>query len=132
MSRTICGSSTRRRLRMPKNKEATRYFSTMQEEHVAKLIGGHRSANSGAATFSAGDVYERGASILVECKTPMTEKDSFSIKKAWLDKNKEEAFSLRLSNHALAFEFGPEQKNYFVIDEKLFAFLCEKLREENA
>ena len=117
---------------MPKNKEATRYFSDMQEEHVAKLIGGTRSSNSGAATFSAGDVYEKEASILIECKTPMAEKDSFSIKKAWLDKNKEEAFSLRLCNTALAFEFGPNQKNYFVIDEKLFSFLCEKLREENA
>ena len=117
---------------MPKNKEATRYFSTNQENHVAKLIGGKRMANSGAATFAAGDVYEEGASILIECKTPTTEKSSFSIKREWLEKNKEEAFSVRMCNTALAFEFGPDQKNYFVIDEKLFRFLCEKLREENA
>lgn len=118
---------------MPKkNPEATRTFSTAQESYVARLIGGRRMANSGAADFSAGDVVLESASMLVECKTPMTEKNSFSIKKAWIDKNKEDAFSVRMFNTAIAFEFGPDQKNYFVIDEKLFRFLCEKLTEENA
>ena len=30
-----------------------------------------------------------------------------------------------------SFSFGPESKNYFIIDEKLASFLVEKLEEEN-
>jgi hypothetical protein len=115
-----------------KNKEATRYYSSRQEEHVASIVGGKRTPNSGASNFSAGDVFVDSASMLIECKTPMTEKESFSIKKSWIDKNKEEAFAMRMSNTALAFEFGPGQKNYFVISEELFRYLCEKLSEEYA
>ena len=86
-----------------KNKESTRYYNNLQEERVAKLLNAYRQSNSGASTFAAGDVYNKNASILIECKTCMTNKDSFSIKKEWLIKNKEEAKSKRLSNNCLAF-----------------------------
>lgn len=114
-----------------KNKESTRYYSNLQEERVANLLNAYRQSNSGASTFAAGDVYNKKASILIECKTCMTNKDSFSIKKEWLLKNKEEAKSKRLLNSCLAFSFGPDEKeDYFIIDKKLMRFLIEKLEEE--
>ena len=114
-----------------KNTNSTRYYSNAQEEKVAKMLNAYRQPNSGASLFSAGDVYNNQASILVECKTTTT-KESFSIKKEWLLKNKEEAKSKRLLNSCLAFSFGPDEKEtYFIIDEKLMRFLVEKLEEDN-
>ena len=117
--------------KLPKNKESTRFFSTKQENSVALALGGTRTPNSGAATFSAGDIVVRDASLLVECKTPMTDKDSFSIKKDWIEKNKMEAFEMRLDNHCIAFNFGPDQPNYYIIDERTMKFLVEKLAEDS-
>lgn len=108
----------------------TRYFSTLQENSVVNLIGGFRVSNSGGGLFTKSDVINREASIGIECKTPTSEKDSFSIKKEWIEKNRKDARDMRLFNSALAFTFGPEQENFFVIDEKLFKFLIEKLEEE--
>ena len=114
-----------------KNKNSTRYYSNAQEEKVTKMLNAYRQPNSGASLFSAGDVYNKEASILVECKTTTTNKESFSIKKEWLLKNKEEAKSKRLLNSCLAFSFGPDEKEtYFIIDGKLMKFLIEKLEEE--
>ena len=116
-----------------KNKESTRYYSNIQEERVAKMLNAYRQSNSGASTFAAGDVYNKRASILIECKTYMTDKSSFSIKKEWLIKNREEAKSKRLSNNCLAFSFGPDEaEDYFIIDKKLMKFLIEKLEEEES
>ena len=69
--------------------------------------------------------------MLCECKTSMTEKNSYSVKKEVLEKNKEEAFSNRLSSGCLCFDFGPNTDRYYVIDESLMKFLIEKLIEEN-
>lgn len=108
----------------------TRYFSEMQEERVAELIGGQRTPNSGAKEWRKGDVIQKDASLLIECKTPMTEKDSFSIKREWVEKNRKEAMDMRLFNQAIAITFAPKCENFFLIDEKLFKFLVEKLGEE--
>lgn len=116
---------------MTKNKNSTRYYSDIQEETIARMLNGVRSSNSGAAKFSGGDVKVLKASLLIECKTAMTDKDSVSIKKDWIIKNKEEMFSQRLSNSCIAFNFGPNQPNYFIIDEKLMRFLVDRLKEEN-
>lgn len=115
---------------MTKNNESTRYFSSRQEQSVAKLLGGYANSSSGSGLFSKGDVVIKDASLLVECKTCVIPKESFSIKKDWITKNKEEAFAMRLDNQCVAFNFGPDMPNYFVIDEKLMAFLVDKLREE--
>ena len=116
-----------------KNKESTRYYSNLQEERVAKLLNAQRQANSGASRFAAGDLSNTAASILIECKTCMADKDSFSIKKEWITKNKEEAKSKRLLNTCIAFSFGPSEKeDYFIINTKLMRFLIEKLEEENS
>lgn len=112
------------------NKESTRYYSDIQEKSVCKLLGATQQSNSGAGKYRKGDVIQHESSMLIECKTVMTDKDSFSIKKDWITKNKEERFTQRLSNSCIAFNFGPGQPNYFIIDEKLMRFLVDKLSEE--
>ena len=112
---------------MTTNKKCTRYYSAKQEKQVAKAVNGKQTANSGATAFSKGDV--KNDLFLIECKTCMEDKQSFSIKKEWLEKNKEEAFAVGKDYSALAFNFGPNSKNYYVIDEKLFKLLNNYLRE---
>ena len=113
------------------NKEATRHASSIQENRVAGKLGGKVSSNSGAGLFNKGDIVVNDASLLIECKTCMESKKSFSIKKEWLDKNRDEAFRLRLDNHIIAFNFDyQDKKDYYIIDDKLMEFLVEKLRQE--
>ena len=101
-----------------RNKASTRYYSEAMEEAVSKvLLNGHRQPNSGAAKFNKGDVVTE--SFLIECKVPMSNKDSFSIKKEWVEKNKLEAFQIRKSNQAIAFRFSPEGETFYIISEKL-------------
>lgn len=115
---------------MTKNKESTRYTSSAQENYVAKILGGRVCCNSGAGKWNKSDVIVNEASLSIECKTSMTAKSSFSIKKEWITKQKEEAFANRLSNTAIAISFEPEGKeNYFLINERLMKFLVEKLEE---
>ena len=103
----------------------TRFYSNRQEKKVAKAVGGRKTANSGATSFSKGDVVTER--ILIECKTCVSEKKTFSIKKEWIDKNKEEAFAMNKPYSALAFNFGPYSENYYVIDERMFNILQELL-----
>jgi hypothetical protein len=112
-----------------KNTESTRYYSDAHEKSVCKALGASQTSNSGAATFAAGDCCQEAASLLIECKTCMTEKSSFSIKAEWLKKNRDEAFAKRLQNYCLAFNFGPDQPNYYVINEQLMKQLVEYLEE---
>ena len=74
---------------MTTNKNSTRYYSSRQEKKIAKDLGGKVVANSGATLWSKGDV--RLKNVLLECKTHVTDKSSFSIKKEWLKTLKEEA-----------------------------------------
>lgn len=105
----------------------TRFYSKRQEDKVAKTLGGRRTANSGATKWSKGDVTLKD--WLIECKTCTELKKSFSIKKEWLDKNREEAFAMNKSYSALAFDFGDGEQHY-IIDERLFKELVEHLKEE--
>lgn len=109
---------------MTYNKNATRYYSERQEKVVAKRIKGKCVPNSGAIRFGAGDVTTD--EWLIECKTKTSECSSFSIKKEWLEKNKEEMFAMGKSYSALAFDFG-DGNNYYVLDEKTFLMLKEML-----
>ena len=106
----------------------TRYFSNRQEKKVAKKFGGRQTSNSGATAYKKGDVTL--PNWLIECKTCMKDKDSFSIKKEWLLKLKEERFAMNKSYCALAFNFGPDQENYFIVDERLFKNFVDSLKEE--
>ena len=113
---------------MTRNKKSTRYFSGLQERAVAKAVGGKLVPNSGAAKFVGGDV--DGGDFLIECKTSCSEKQSFSVKRAWLEKNEDERYEMGKSYSALAFDFGDNGKRYYVIDEKLFVKLVEMLKKE--
>lgn len=89
-------------------------------------MNGKRQPNSGATPFMKGDVITD--KFLVECKTKMTKSISHTIKKEWLDKNKEEAFAMQRPYSALAFDFGDGQ-NYYIIDEDLFLRLLNYIKE---
>lgn len=109
-------------------KNPTRYYSSKQEKHVAQAIGGQRTPNSGATMFVKGDCYNDN--WLIECKTKTKPSDSISIKKSWIEKNKEEALFMGKEYSGLAFSFGPDEPNYYIIDEYLFQDLIEYLNSK--
>jgi len=106
----------------------TRWYSDKQEKKVAKAIGGRQTANSGATDFSKGDVVTEDG-WLIECKTATSEKQSFSIKREWLKKNREEAFSMGKDYNALVFDFGDNGERFYIVDEKTFKLMKEGLDE---
>jgi hypothetical protein len=114
------------------NTNSTRYYSDAHEKSICKALGAHQQPNSGAAKFSKGDIVHDGASMLIEAKCAMSEKQSVSVKKEWFEKNKVESFAIRKSNQAVCINFGPESDNYYIINERLMKFLVEKLEEENS
>lgn len=101
----------------------TRFYSNRQEKAVAKQVGGRQVANSGAGAFAKGDVL--ADDWLFECKTMTEERKSFSIKRDWLKKNKEEAFAMGRGFNALVFDFGDNGDRYYVVDERTFKILKE-------
>ena len=102
----------------------TRFYSKRQENHIAKTVGGKRQANSGATAFQKGDVTTDD--WLFEAKTCTTEKKSFSIKREWIDKNREEAFAMRKSYNALVIDFG-DGEQFYLVDEKTFKTLLDNM-----
>ena len=112
-------------------KDPTRAYSKKQENYVAKKFGGDRVKNSGATLFSKGDVNLDEQSFLIECKTKTSPSESISIKKEWLEKNNSEALFMGKKYSALAFNFGPNEKNYYIIDEYLFELLLNKLDKDD-
>lgn len=106
----------------------TRYYSNRQEKKIAKAVNGKQVANSGATPFQKGDI--RTDDWLFEAKTKTSESQSFSIKKEWLLKNREEMFAMGKSYSALVFDFG-DGNNYYVIDEKTFLKMKGALENEN-
>ena len=95
----------------------TRFYSSQQEKKVAKSVGGHQVANSGATTFNKGDVFTDN--FLIECKTCTKEQKTFTVKREWIEKNKEEAFAMGKSYSALAIDFGDGEQHY-IIGQELF------------
>lgn len=106
---------------------STRFFSKQQENKVAEIINGRTTPNSGATKYQKGDVSSSGEeSWLLECKTCMTPKQSFSIRKQWLEDIREEALQAGKMNYAVVFNFGPKQENYYILSEKKFRELFEQ------
>lgn len=111
-------------------KKPTRYYSKKQEKHVAETLDGKLTKNSGATQFGGkGDVNISGL-FSIECKTRTTDKDSISIKKEWLEKIRSESLFDGKPYYSLAFNFGPGDDMYYIIDEKLFEELIELLRNK--
>ena len=106
----------------------TRYFSKNQENAVASAIGGKTVANSGATPFNKGDVNDDN--WLLECKTTVKDQESFSVKKAWFIKNLEESIFMKKKHSAVVFSFGPNSKNYYILDEQTFLEMKELLDEK--
>ena len=102
--------------------------SKQQENEIAKMVGGRVQSNSGGTRFGGGDVHTQ--TVFIEAKTPVTDKQTFSIKQEWLEKARQQAFEQNKTNYALAFRFGPDSPDFFVIDKRLFKYLIEKLEEE--
>ena len=106
----------------------TRYYSKKQEDTIAKKLGGERVKNSGATAWQKGDIYLD--KWLLEAKTKTTPSKSMSIQKEWLEKNIKESLFMGKPYTALAFNFGPNEKNYYIIDEELFEQLVTYLNNE--
>lgn len=102
---------------------STRYYSNRQEKKVAKAVKGRKTANSGATAFQKGDVVTKD--WLIECKTSIADRQSASIPKKWIEKNAEEAFAMGKHHSAVAFNYGPDAPNYYIISEKEFQRLIE-------
>lgn len=106
----------------------TRKFSSKQEKYVAKKLNGRVQPNSGATPFLKGDIVL--TDFLIECKTQTTSKQSITIKKDWLVKLNEEKLAMRKPYCSLVFNFGPDEQNYYIIDERTFKQLKEESENE--
>lgn len=106
----------------------TRHFSKMQEEAVAKATGGKRTPNSGATDFGGKSDVDIANLFNIECKTKTSNSESISIKKEWIHKNRREALFDGNPYSAIAFNFGPDSENYYIIDEYLFLELIDHLK----
>ena len=99
--------------------KSTRDASKNQEKRIAKSLNAKRTPNSGATKFDKSDLYI-GSDWSIEAKTCMEPKKSFSIKKEWLIKMKEEQYACNKSHSALCFDFGDEKERFYIIDENTF------------
>ena len=107
----------------------TRARSKAQEDQVAKALGGQRQPNSGATMWAPGDVV--AGKFLVECKTKMTDSKSISIQKEWFEKNTKEAVFRGLPYGIVAFNFGQNQKMYYIIDANLMIDFIDYMNARN-
>lgn len=108
--------------------KTTRDASARQEKEIAKALGGSRTPNSGATKFYKGDVIIE-SEWLLEAKTCMQPKKSFSIKQDWLKKMKEEQYATSKLYSALCFDFGDEKDRYYIIDEPTFRYIMDLLKD---
>ncbi len=108
--------------------QTTRDVSARQERCIAKAVGGKRTPNSGATKFDKGDIVV--GEWLLEAKTCMQPKKSFSIKKEWLTKLKEEQFATSKTYSSLCFDFGDNKDRYYILDENTFRYILDIINEK--
>lgn len=107
------------------SKKPTRYYSSKQEKNIASHFNGKQTKNSGATDFEKSDILLDNFNI--EAKTKTTASESISIKKEWLEKTLKETLLTGKKYSALAFNFGPGEKNYYIIDQELMDILVDKI-----
>ena len=112
------------------NNKPTRYYSSKQEKKVAKSLLGKLTPNSGATTLGGKADVNVSNLISIECKTKTKHSDSISIKKEWFIKNKESTLIDGTKYEVISFSFGPDEENYYIIDEKLFIDFIEYLKNK--
>lgn len=105
----------------------TRFYSNQQEKKVAKAVSGKQTANSGATPFYKTDVIND--IFALECKTHTEFRESFTIKHEWIDKNREESFQMGKHHSAIVIDFG-DGENHYLISERDFQYMLDKMREE--
>lgn len=105
--------------------------SLEQEEFVAKFLDARRTVRSGA-TLSGGKGDITTPNALIECKTSMVEKDSFTVKREWLTKMQRERFEDRKEFAFLVQNFGGKgnQDNYVVMRIEDFKKLMDMYAKE--
>lgn len=110
------------------NKKSTRDYSSKQEKQVAIKFNGSQTKNSGATPYQKSDVLID--KFTIECKTKTKLSESITVKKDWIDKQIKESLFMGKPYWSIAFNFGPNQKNYYIIDEELFEILIKKLEDK--
>ena len=108
--------------------KSTRDASSKQEKAIAKSLNARRTSNSGATKFDKGDLYV-GQEWLIEAKTCMKNKKSFSIKQEWLQKMKEEQFATNKMYSALCFDFGDNRNRYYIVEEQVFKNVIQEFKD---
>lgn len=109
----------------------TRYFSDKQEKHIAKVTGGKVQSNSGGTKFGGGDVHTN--KFFIEAKTPTKEQTSFTIKKEWITKMREQAYEQGKEESVLAFRFDLNKDNdLYVLNERQFLEYLRYKEESDA
>ena len=108
--------------------KSTRDASSKQEKAIAKSLNVRRTSNSGATKFDKGDLYV-GQEWLIEAKTCMQPKKSFSIKQEWLQKMKEEQFATNKMYSALCFDFGDNGNRYYIVEEQVFKNVIQEFKD---
>lgn len=114
---------------MTQNRESTRYFSNIQEQKVADILGMRQQVNSGATTFDKGDVLDEH--MVLDAKTVMKPQSSVSLKEDWFDKSREEAFGMGRGLSGIAFRFAPKGRDYVAMPIDDFRQLYEAWKELN-
>lgn len=109
------------------DKKPTRYYSSRQEKEVASKLKGKVTPNSGATPWIKGDVLLEN--FLLEMKTQTKSKETFTLHKEWFSKNDKECLLMGKPYSAVVFNFGPDEKNYYIIDEELFETLTQKVQK---
>lgn len=97
-------------------RNSTRAKSSQQEKRIAKAMGGRQVIGSGSTPFLKGDVIVD--QLFIEAKTKMEPSQQITVKKAWLEKAKEQALSTRKRDYAVAISFG-DPKEYYLIEDTL-------------
>lgn len=97
-------------------KNNTRAKSSQQEKRIAKAMGGKQVIGSGSTPFLKGDVVVD--QLFIEAKTKMVPSQQITVKKAWIDKAKEQALSTRKRDYAIAISFG-DPKEFYIIEDTL-------------
>lgn len=97
-------------------KTSTRAKSSQQEKRIAKAMGGKQVIGSGSTPFLKGDVV--AGKLFIEAKTKMVPSQQITVKKAWVDKAREQSLATRKEDFAIAVSFG-DPKEYYLIEDNL-------------
>lgn len=97
-------------------KTSTRAKSNQQEKRIAKAMGGKQVIGSGSTPFLKGDVV--AGKLFIEAKTKMVPSQQITVKKAWIEKAREQSLAMRKEDFAIAVSFG-DPKEYYLIEDNL-------------